>query len=222
MNTPAKIHLSKLEKELVENGEWILTKQSIIAKVYQLFGGVLDAYKQIIIEEKELLPSFFKAANGKISKGENYEGLPYVILDYPGLFSKENIFAIRTMFWWGNFFSISLHISGRNFSKKSNFLTALNYLQEKDFFICVNENEWEHSFEPSNYVSARVIDEESLIEISKKNFFKISKKIELNKWDDAPEFLQKTFKEIMGFIKISFPNGEIIPSPAFPKAATDL
>ena len=97
MNTPSKIHLSKLEKELVENGEWILTKQSIITKVYQLFGGMLDAYKRIIVEEKGLLPSFFKTANGKISKGENYEGLPYVILDYPELFSKENIYAIRTM-----------------------------------------------------------------------------------------------------------------------------
>jgi hypothetical protein len=222
MNTAAKIHLSKLEKELVENGEWILTKQSIINKVYQLFGGTLDAYKRIIVEEKELMHSFFKTANGKISKGENYEGLPYVILDYPGLFSKENIFAIRTMFWWGNFFSISLHISGKNLSGKTNFLTELDYLQENDFFICVNESEWEHSFEPSNYISATLIDEEKIYEISNKNFFKISKKIELNKWDDAPEFLEKTFKEIMNFVTISFPNGEIIPSPGFPKAATDL
>lgn len=222
MNTHVKIQLSKLEKELVESGEWILTKQSIINKVYQLFGGTLDAYKRIIVEEKELMHPFFKTANGKISKGENYEGLPYVILDYPGLFSKENIFAIRTMFWWGNFFSISLHISGKNLSGKTNFLTALDYLQENDFFICVNESEWEHSFEPSNYISAAVIDEEKIYEISNKNFFKISKKIELNKWDDAPEFLEKTFKEIMNFVTISFPNGEIIPSPGFPKAGTDL
>ncbi len=222
MNTPAKIHLSKLEKELVENAEWILTKQSIITKVYQLFGSMLDVYKRIIMEEKELIPSFFKTANGKISKGENYEGLPYVILDYPGLFSKEYIFAIRTMFWWGNFFSISLHISGKSLSKKNNFLTAFNYLQENDFSICINESEWEHSFNPSNYISATGIDEEKINEISSKNFFKISKKIELNKWDDAPEFLEETFKEIMSFIKISFPNGEIIPSLAFPKAVTDL
>ncbi|MDQ6904532.1 MAG: hypothetical protein M3139_16190 [Bacteroidota bacterium] len=222
MNTAAKIHLSKLEKELVENGEWILTKQLIITKVYQLFGDMLDAYKRKIIEEKHLLPSFFKTANGKISKGENYEGLPYVILDYPGLFSKENIFAIRTMFWWGNFFSISLHISGNHLSKKTNFLKALNYLQENNFFICVNENEWEHSFEPSNYLSAAEIDGERSNEISKKPFFKISKKIGMNQWDDAPEFLENTFVEILNFITISFPNGEIILSPGFPKAVTDL
>ena len=48
----------------------------------------------------------------KIAKGENYLQLPYVLLDYPRCFDKENIFAIRTMFWWGNFFSITLHLSG--------------------------------------------------------------------------------------------------------------
>ena len=49
----------------------------------------------------------------KISKGENYKGLPWLVLDYPRYFNKEDIFAIRTLFWWGNFFSITLHISGK-------------------------------------------------------------------------------------------------------------
>jgi len=222
MNTSAKIHLSNLETELINNKEWILTKHSIINKVYQLFGEMHKIYKQISTQNKTSLPEFYKNAGGKISKGENYEGLPYVMLDYPALFSKENIFAIRTMFWWGNFFSISLHVSGKNIRIQSDFSNLLTYLREKDFFVCVNENEWQHNFEPSNYISAAELDEQRLTEILKRNFFKISKKLQLNKWNEVPEFLELTFIEIINFIKLSFPTGEKALLSVFPKAETGL
>jgi hypothetical protein len=208
MKSDAKIHLSKFEKELVQNSEWIFTKQLIIEKVYKLFGELHETYKQISENEKKFLLSFFQLTGGKISKGENYEGLPYVMLDYPSFFSKENIFAVRTMFWWGNFFSITLHISGENYKLKENFSKLLTYINENNFFVCVNENEWQHSFDTANYIDGKNIAEEQIKEIAKKNFFKISKKLELNKWNDATKFLETSFKEIIEFIKLSFPAGE--------------
>ena len=220
MSIEAKIHLSKLETELIKNKEWILTKNSIINKVYKLFGELNEIYKQIA--QEPFLPEFYKNAGGKISKGENYEGLPYVMLDYPALFSRENIFAIRTMFWWGNFFSITLHISGEKFKLKGDFFKLFAFLRENNFFVCVNEKEWYHSFELSNYVMAKELDPGKLEQISNKNFFKISKNLELNKWNEAPEFLEKCFREIIGFIKISFPAGGKVLSPVFPKAGSGL
>src|SRR5580700_4684754 len=101
----AKIRLSVEELELVENAEWILTKNRIIDKVQNLFG--ILAVKMKTELETISLPDEPLQTNPKISKGENYNGLPYVILDYPRLFSKENVFAIRTMFWWGNYFSVT-------------------------------------------------------------------------------------------------------------------
>ena len=121
MNTETKIHLSKLEMELVQNREWILTKHAIINKVYQLFGELLATYKEISRQQTQSIIDFYKHLGGKISKGENYQGLPYVILDYPASFRKENIFAIRTFFWWGNFFSISLHLSGKKILAEKDF-----------------------------------------------------------------------------------------------------
>ena len=221
MDIVTKIRLSKLEKELIENKEWILTKHTIINKVYKLFGELNEIYKQVSAEE-QVFPELYKNAGGKISRGENYEGLPYVMLDYPALFSKENIFAIRTLFWWGNFFSITLHVSGEKYTLKGDFSKLLNYLQENDFFVCVNEKEWHHSFELSNYVRARGLDQKKLEQISSKNFFKISKNIELNKWNEAPQFLEKSFREIAGFTKISFPAGGKVLLPGFPKAGSGL
>ena len=83
MSIGTKLHLSKLETELIRNKEWILTKHAIINKVYKLFGELNEIYKQISQQEETFLPEFYKNTRSKISKGENYEGLPYVMLDYP-------------------------------------------------------------------------------------------------------------------------------------------
>src|SRR5580693_8742254 len=106
----AKIHLSADELLLVKNGEWILTKNLIIGKVYALF-GTLAEHLQNQINGSDL-PGQIGIISAKISKGENYNGLPYVMLDCPRLFTQQNVFSIRTFFWWGNYFSVTLHLKG--------------------------------------------------------------------------------------------------------------
>jgi hypothetical protein len=93
VNKLAKIHLSKWEMNLVKNTEWIFTKRKIMEKAHLLLGRLHADYRQIIESELEYLPDNFIMAGGKISRGENYKGLPFLILDYPAMFSKENIFA---------------------------------------------------------------------------------------------------------------------------------
>ncbi|HEY5406943.1 MAG TPA: hypothetical protein VIJ92_07645 [Ginsengibacter sp.] len=222
MNTQTKIRLSPLETELVQNREWILTKHSIIKKVYEIFGEMLIIYKDALQQKTYSIADSYKLSGGKISKGENYMGLPYVILDYPASFTKEDIFAIRTFFWWGNFFSISLHVSGKRFLLTGNFSNIFLFLQQNKFYICVNEDEWQYDFDPSNYIAVSHLSETSFKEILKRNFFKISKNLELNRWDEAQEFLKESFEEIIEFLKINFPDGEKDPSPGFPKAGSDL
>ncbi len=207
MNKEAKIHLSALESELVTNTQWIFTKQSIIKKVQLILGDLHEYYKEVVQEEKEFLPEILQKPGGKITKGENYKGLPYLILDYPALYSKEDIFVVRTMFWWGNFFSISLHLSGK-YWRSQNIRQYLYYLQGRGFFVCVNENEWEHHFLSANYYAIDELSQSQINTLGKKDFFKIAKKIELKAWDSVVIFMEASFEEIIDFIKISFPNDE--------------
>src|SRR5436190_19310256 len=109
----SKIRLSDFEIQLVNNSEWILTKNNIIKKAQQLLGVVQENIADYIKTKRKIFPAEIAAISPKISKGENYLGLPWLMLDYPRYFDKENIFAIRTMFWWGNFFSTTLHLSGK-------------------------------------------------------------------------------------------------------------
>lgn len=170
----AKIRLSKQETELVNNKDWLLTKQIIIQKIIDLLGQLHQRYK--LIMEKELsLPDGFQKPGGKISRGENYKGLPYLILDYPAVFNKENIFAVRTMFWWGNYFSISLHLSGKYVEDKSKMMEDILLLKAHNFYICINESQWEHSIDDSNFVKADILSDNQWQQIMQKGFFKVSK-----------------------------------------------
>lgn len=211
MSNRTKIQLSKLENELVNNTEWILTKQSIINKVYLLLGELHKTFASILREDKIVMSVFNGGSSGKISKGENYLGLPYAILDYPAIFKKENVLAIRTMFWWGNFFSITLHVSGWERMQAINIPRLMKNLSGKDLFLCVNENEWDHNFSRANYLPMTEISSSILAEISFNKFLKISKKIDLKMWDEAPAFLENAFCDLMDIVKANFQACEKVP-----------
>ncbi len=208
MSNEAKIHLSKYETEVVMDANWILTKQEIIKKICSFFGEMHDVFKSVSIAGNKTIEELGFTRNGKISKGENYKGLPYVILDYPAIFERDNIFAIRTMFWWGNFFSITLHISGKKIMQNIKIQKILSHLKESNFFICVNKDEWQHDFDDVNYTLISGIDEKQYTETCARDFFKISKKIDLSNWNEAAQFLENSYRELIELINISFPTGE--------------
>jgi hypothetical protein len=203
MTEASKLTLSAVEMQLVSNTEWILTKRTIIDKANLLFGTLVMAMQDIIAAEQDYLPPVALASTAKIAKGENYLQLPYVLLDYPRWFDKENVFAIRTMFWWGNFFSCTLHLSG---SYKTMFKQALlkntTAMQQNNLYICVNNNEWEHHFEASNYVAANTITVEEINAVlSQQHFIKVAAKFSLHQWNEMDVLLQKTFSDVLHLLK---------------------
>jgi hypothetical protein len=197
-----KIQLSAEETALVTKADWILTKNNIIRKAQQLLAMVQQQQHHLLIA----YPSFPGAiidSSPKISKGENYKGLPYVILDYPRSFNKEDVFAIRTLFWWGNFFSVTLHIAGtykKMFEEK--IIRSSGSLKANDFFVCINEEQWEHHFEADNYQSLKKLTASAFEElINKKSFIKLSKKIPLQQWNDAEKILLEIFSQLIDSLK---------------------
>ena len=224
MDEAAKITLSEKELELVCNTDWILTKHVVIGKVYQLFGNLAASMQVFGEKNKEHLPGAVSASNPKITKGENYRQLPYVMLDYPRLFTKADCLAIRTMFWWGNFFSVTLYLSG---ASKHNAVSALQnsfmQLQSNNYWICINEDPWQHHFDEDNYRWLKDSGAEDFATIlHNKPFVKLAKKTRLSHWDDATNFINDTFGEMMKMLEINSRAGERDPSPGIPTTGFDL
>jgi hypothetical protein len=198
----AKIRLSAKEAELVANADWILTKNHILQKVKYMLEDLQSEQQQFLQNPAGILPPEIMAIPPKISKGENYKGLPYLLLDHPRYFGKDDHFAIRTMFWWGNCFSITLHLSGSYKKMYENKIeTSFGLLKDDSFFIGVSNNQWEHHFETSNYLPLKEMNDTAFKNyISNKEFIKLAKRFPLEQWDNAGDTLFTSFRQLIQWL----------------------
>ena len=200
--SPAKLTLSPKELELVNDPGWILTKNAIIEKVYGLFGELSTVYGTLLNDQSLISADYAGFRSPKISKGEQYENLPWVMLDHPRCFDGENIFAIRSFFWWGNFCSITLLLSG---NWRDQYAESVeNYFSQgstdiNDWFICINEDPWQHHFRKDNYLTIAEWDNKPFASLP---FIKLAKKIALPDWDNLDRFFGENYAEILNMLKV--------------------
>jgi hypothetical protein len=165
----AKVQFSPAEMELICNKDIILTKNRVIEKIKYLLQQLQDSMLLYRKVNAAVLQNEVFDSNPKISRGENYLGLPYLVLDYPRCFQQKNIFAIRTMFWWGNFYSTTLHMAG---SFKDEYIAktvrSYNLLTKGNYYIGINTEPWEHDFGSDNYKKISLLSREEFINICEK------------------------------------------------------
>jgi hypothetical protein len=194
MDNDTKVRLSVGELATATDKNIILTKRAIIEKAAALFNEqipiISNYFREVVNHDRALI-----SAVPKISKGENYNGLPYVIMDFPSTFSTENIFALRTMFWWGNFISISLHIKGSYKNRYSDKILKTIF-NEPDLYISVGEDEWQHHFEKNNFMKSSLITHDLKKQMERSNFLKIAIKYELHHWNMMQSILPDGYKKL--------------------------
>ena len=189
-----KIVLSTKELGMVTDSEWILTKQRIIQQVYVLFDSVIADIDRMILPEWRHLTEVAPLPP-RIFKGENYLGLPYVTLDHPRLFESKNSLTVRTMFWWANFVSVTLHAGGIYKERLADKLGELQSSEHGDMFICIHENQWHHHFEPDNFILFQNISKKKFEEIKmERDFIKIAYKVNLQQFNELQEILIKNYQ----------------------------
>jgi hypothetical protein len=198
-----KLTFSREEMDAISDSRFFFVKHEATQKIHALFGEL----------EKELMKrisgySFLGTAGlqvkdkGKIFRGENYQLLPYILLDCPRLFTTETVFSFRSMFWWGNEFSFTLHIQGKALEIfRESIRRNITILEGENFFFCVNDTPWQYSFDKKNY---RLLDEmlhhdpvELNRQLTAKTFLKFSRKIELGKYRESIPIGIDTFEKLM-------------------------
>jgi hypothetical protein len=197
----ANLEFSKKEYDLILNSDFILTKNAIVKKIYTLYGALTEVYKNLLNEYTSHLPHEIFAITPKIYRGEQYKELPYVMLDYPRFFSKTNVFAIRSFFWWGNYFSITLQLSGVYLEMYADkIVDFIKDKENKDWYFGVHQSEWEHHFEKDNYTRFDELPREDFENLKSKGFIKIAKKLPLEDWKIADKFFTEQYKLLLNVI----------------------
>jgi hypothetical protein len=193
----AKLTLSEEELALASDASLMLLKNSVIEKVNQLFGRLSVAQPEVISPLQRELEAALEVP-AKISRGESYRALPYLVLDYPRYFRPHDVMAIRTMFWWGNFFSVTLHLKGNyreHFSER--ILSRRQRIGELGFFACIAPEEWEHHFGEDNYLPVDLIEEDEWLELYRARLFtKLAKQIPIGPLEDVEAQIMTIYREI--------------------------
>lgn len=186
-----------LEEELtlMQDSNFLRTKQLIVKKMELHLRNTAERLKPLVLSKADKFPECVLMKSGKISKGENYRDLPYLVLDYPRYFSKEAVFAFRTMFWWGNFLSCTLHLQGAVLDSYRDKLWENLPKSKGDIYFCIHQTPWEYHYEKDNYLPlAEISNLELTARIKAQDFVKVSRKLAIDKYADLPGFAVETFE----------------------------
>lgn len=200
-----KIQLSEEEWNLVTNAGILLTKNRIIEKLNEFLGEIANASTAIFSPESIVLPVPAPWKSPKVSRGENYQGLPYLILDYPRFFFRNDVFAIRTMFWWGNYFSITIHLKGifcEHF--KQAILENYETLSANQFMISITDAEWNHAIGKEYVLISEFGYETFMQKCNDDNLLKLALKLPLQNLELTGELLTRYYQLIASVLKINF------------------
>jgi hypothetical protein len=198
----SKIQYSPDELKLAENSEIILTKNRIVKKTIAVFASLADEFRSIAEQHRQQLPAEIFELSPKISRGEQYLELPYVMLDYPRVFSRDAVFAIRSFFWWGNYFSLTLHLKG---AYKEMFgpriKQRLDVLSNNNYWVNASEEEWAHNVAEEHYVLLKKPGGGDLEEtIARGSFLKLVVKWPLQQGNAIEPLLKEQFSMLLQVI----------------------
>ncbi len=188
--------LNEDELTLIQDKLFFELKQSALQKIEDELAILSQNIKNHISSNEYHFPENTDITFGKTSKGENYKGLPYRILDIPRLFKQEGIFAYRIMFWWSKGFYFTFHLSGEHLES---YLIKLEsqfpMWQKQNVFYYKNDNEWQHEVEAPFYYPMENTDFDKLKRIAQEQgYLKIARKLDIFQIEEIRKFGLETFK----------------------------
>lgn len=179
---------TKAEIDFLGNAQLIEEKNRLQLQLIEMlakFGEELQS---------EFNESFRLSPPAKVNRGEHYKGLPYLVMDYPRIFSKANVFAFRSLFWWGNFISCTLHLKGEfqtDFKTEVfGILERLKGSESHPAFVSFRGNEWNHNLQTEDYQKVKHFDAESLENYSELPFIKIACLLPIEKLSEMEDFFE--------------------------------
>ena len=140
MAQKSRIKLTKPELDFISDPLLMQIKQKLIRNFQLYLNGLGQHLSETFYPTNTLY---------KISRGENYQNQPYVVLDVPQLKLNHMQGNLRLVFWWGNYISLQYFLGiDDNLAVQIQQLPANNYvvLVTTDLF---SNNLQEDCFMPS-------------------------------------------------------------------------
>jgi hypothetical protein len=133
------IKLTNHQLKLAADTDYPITKNQVIANISLLFDELGKHLQQTHFEGSF---QFLNHGSYKVTRGENYQGLPYIVLDYPKISGTDFPIVMRTMFWWGKYFSFNIIIQDESLLNK---IKPANWLDKnRELFALTSTDKWDN------------------------------------------------------------------------------
>jgi hypothetical protein len=187
------------ELDLASDPTVLLIKYRVMEKVWGFLEELQSEIRDRIIPFQGKLPNELNLVHGKISKGENYKRLPFMMLDFPAHFTKKDILAFRTMFYWGNFISSTFHLQGSFLTQFGNKLLE-RFNGSDNVYFCINSSPWDYHYKSNNYVLLKELTQHDIEDhLANNDFIKLSLKYPV---DEMPIRKQELLRFLLAGLKV--------------------
>lgn len=211
----SKVALSAFELELVANCSWLYAKRAILDKTALVLGRVANSIRPTYDALRAEPGASEPWLSPKLSRGEAYESLPWLMLDFPREFRGTDWLAIRHFFGWGQGFTVSLLLRGRYLKHAiAHMNTHLPAWQSEGWAMIVSGDPWQHGWKPA---SQRLLQElapkDVLALVQQLGFLQIRKHLPVQNWAGAEDFMRDMHRAFQPLIEavINSPAGETGP-----------
>lgn len=187
--------LTKHELAFASDTQYPLLKHRIMFKTNEMFH---QTAKQL--NEKMLESGWFEGKEYKITKGENHQKMPYIVVDCPQIKSADFSGLFRVMFWWGHYFTLSLYVR----TELVNLLqTAAKLRQVKNTYLLKGDNLWTQDVNGDDYVKLHKLTAKQFLKhVETKPYLKLVRKVNIKRFKEIPELASDTFTDWTSVIVI--------------------
>lgn len=128
----------------MEDSTPFLTRARIIKALEDTFLHLRRRLCDHVSPANYLAPEGVDWEEGKMSRGEYLDGVPYLFLDLPRHFTAESSFTYRALFWWGHGVSFSLILGGNYLADyRRRLMENLEILEALQVHVSTSPNPWD-------------------------------------------------------------------------------
>ncbi len=85
---------------------------------------------------------------------------------------------------------------------QQNLIKNIEALRLNNYYICINEEEWQHHFEENNYTPLHKLTRAEIEKIVlQQHFIKVAAKFSLHQWNEIEVLLKKSFTAALHLLK---------------------
>ena len=158
--------------------------------------SIKAALTPILPEDSPLLRSA-----AKTTRGNNFLGYPWTIIDFPRQFEAEGFMALRILCLRGHCFSITLHLSGEIFKQYEERILLRKDAIPKHYYFSANADEWMHIIDEKNYWPMNQASIEFDKEIKRSSYLKIAHKITFEEAETLPQQAAESARILFEILK---------------------